>query len=213
MSLVDALRDHREETQRARRVNGVATGIVTDNQDPEGFGRVKVRFPWLEEEAESDWAKVASLMAGKERGAVFLPEVDDEVLVAFEQGDINYPFVIGALWNAEDVPPETNADGKNNIRKITSRSGHELIFNDDNEGQQEKLEIHSKSGHTILLDDAAGQEQVVIKDKTGSNILTIDAVGNTVSLESATKIAIKAPMIEINADAMLTLKGGMVKIN
>lgn len=213
MNLVDTLRDRNEETRKSKRVYGVASGIVTNNQDPEEFGRIKVKFPWLEEEAESDWAKVASFMAGKERGAVFLPEVDDEVLVAFEQGDINHPYIIGALWSKEDSPPETNVDGKNNIRKITSRSGHEIIFNDDAEGQQEQLEIHSKSGHSILLDDSSGQEQLVIKDKTGNNIVKIDSMQNTVSLESAMKITIQAPMIEIKADTMLTLKGGIVKIN
>ncbi|MCW5783301.1 MAG: phage baseplate assembly protein V [Nitrospirales bacterium] len=146
MNLVDTLLDRSEETKKGKRVYGVASGIVTNNQDPDGYGRVKVKFPWLEEESESDWVKVASFMAGKERGGVFLPEVDDEVLVAFEQGDINHPFVIGALWSQEDPPPETNADGKNNIRKFTSRSGHEIIFNDDAEGQQEKIEIHSGEG-------------------------------------------------------------------
>lgn len=213
MNLVDAFRDKDEETKKSKRVYGVASGIVTNNQDPEGFGRVKIKFPWLEEESESDWVKIASFMAGKERGGVFLPEVDDEVLVAFEQGDINHPFVIGALWSQEDPPPETNADGKNNIRKFTSRSGHEIIFNDDAEGQQEKVEIHSKGGHCILLDDSTGQEKVVVKDKTGKNILKMDAVQNSVSIESSTKISIQAPMIEIKADGVLTLKGGMVKIN
>ena len=122
MSLTDLLLDDREEIERGRRVNGVAVGIVTDNHDPEGLGRVKVRFPWLGEGVESDWCKVASFMAGDGRGAVFLPEIEDEVLVAFEQGDVNFPYVIGALWNSSDRPPETNADGRNDVRKIRSRS-------------------------------------------------------------------------------------------
>ena len=73
MNLVDALSDQDEDVAKAKRVHGVAIGIVTNNKDPDGYGRIKVKFPWLEEEAESDWVKICSLMAGKERGAVFFP--------------------------------------------------------------------------------------------------------------------------------------------
>ncbi|GJL61828.1 MAG: phage tail protein [Nitrospirales bacterium] len=213
MNLAEALTDSDEEIAKSKRINGVATGIVTDNKDPDKLGRVKVKFPWLEEEAESDWAKVVSLMAGKERGAVFFPEVDDEVLVGFEQGDVNCPYVLGGLWNQEDKPPETNDDGKNNIRKITSRSGHEIIFNDDHEKKKEKIEIRTNAGHVITLDDSAGKERIEVKDKTGNNFLTIDSMQNAIAIEAAAKISIKAPMIELDASGMLTLKGGMVKIN
>ena len=107
----------------SNRIYGVVTGIVTNNQDPEKLGRVKVRFPWLSENDESWWARVAVPMAGKEIGTYFLPEVDSEVLMAFEQGDIHFPYVLGALWNDPNKPPETNEDGKNNKRTIVSRSG------------------------------------------------------------------------------------------
>ena len=221
MSLVDLLTDTEEERERTRRINGVAVGIVTDNQDPEGLGRVKVQFPWLSEKSESDWAKVMSFMAGRERGAVFLPEVDDEVLVAFEHGDINYPYVIGALWNSEDTPPETNADGRNNIRKIRFRSGHEVLFNDDHEGGQEKLEIRTNAGHTVVLDDTSGQEKIEIRDKTESNFIEIDSVQNSITIESAASLKIKAQTVEIEAGtamtikagATLTIEGALVKIN
>ena len=105
------------------KLSGVAVGIVTNNQDPQQLGRVKVRFPWLPGEDESFWAMIAVLMAGHERGTYFLPEVDDQVLVAFEHGDIRRPYVLGALWHRAAPPPETNADGKNNKRLIRSRSG------------------------------------------------------------------------------------------
>src|SRR2546426_9457473 len=84
---------------REKKLYGVVAGIVTNNEDPDGLGRVKIRFPWLSEDNESWWARIAAPMAGKERGAYFLPEVDDEVLVAFEHGDVNFPYVLGALWN------------------------------------------------------------------------------------------------------------------
>lgn len=210
MSLIDLLTDEDEERARTKRINGIVTGIVTNNRDEEGLGRIKIKFPWLSEKNETDWAKVMSFMAGKERGGFFLPEVGDEVLVAFEHGDINYPYVIGALWNNEDNPPETNSDGKNNIRKIRSRSGHEIVFNDDDTSKQEKIEIHSSGGHKILLDDSAGQEKIEIIDKTGSNKMTIDSVQNSISIESAMQLKIKAQVIEIEAGATMTIKAGAV---
>lgn len=210
MSLIDLLTDEDEERARTRRVNGIVTGIVTNNKDEEGLGRIKVKFPWLSEENETDWAKVMTFMAGKERGGFFLPEVGDEVLVAFEHGDINYPYVIGALWNNEDNPPETNSDGKNNIRKIRSRSGHEIVFNDDDTSKQEKIEIHTRGGHKILLDDSAGQEKIAIIDKTGSNKMTIDSVQNSISIESSTQLKIKAQVIEIEAGTTMTIKAGAI---
>jgi uncharacterized protein involved in type VI secretion and phage assembly len=161
MNLTDVLTDQNEKNAKTDRIYGVVSAIVTDNHDPDGRARVKVKFPWLEEQAETDWAKVVSLMAGKDRGAVCLPENGDEVLVAFEHGDVHHPYILGALWNSEDTPPETNSDGKNNIRKIKSRSGHELIFCDDGEGQKEKVELHTKAGHKILLDDSTGAEKIV----------------------------------------------------
>ena len=229
MSIVDLLTNEEEEQARTKRINGVVTALVTNNNDPEGLGRVKVKFPWLVEESESCWTKIMSFMGGKERGSFFLPEVDDEVLVAFEHGNINYPYVIGSLWNSEDKPPETNSDGKNNIRKITSRSGHEIILNDDNEGGKEKIEIHTNGGHKILLDDStgeekieivtskghkvllddsAGQEKIEIVDKTGSNKMIIDSVQNSINMECGMKLKINANIIEIEADSTMTIKAG-----
>lgn len=195
-----------QEGARDRRVTGVVVGIVTNNKDTEGMGRVKVKFPWRGDADESYWARVATLMAGKDRGTFFLPEVEDEVLVAFDHGDINHPYIIGALWNGVDTPPETNSDGKNNIRKIKSRSGHEIIFGD--EQSKEKIELHTNAGHTIILDDSAGNEKIEIKDKTGNNSITIDSVQNAITISSQMKLSIKARMIEIEAEGMMTIKSG-----
>jgi uncharacterized protein involved in type VI secretion and phage assembly len=203
------------------RGHSVVVGVVTNNQDTEGQGRVKVKFPWLADGVESHWARIASPMGGKDRGMFFLPEVDDEVLVAFEHGDMNHCYILGALWNGTDKPPETNSNGKNNIRKITSRSGHEIIFNDDSTTKKEKIEIHTKAGHKILLDDSAGQEKIEIKDKTGNNAIKVDSVQNSIDISSQMKLNIKAQMIEIEAGATMTIKakgpltlqGAMVKIN
>ncbi|HEC98654.1 MAG TPA: phage tail protein [Nitrospirae bacterium] len=207
MSIIDALEI---EDRSIKKTVGVAAGIVTNNQDPDGLGRVKIKFPWLSDDNESDWVRIATFMAGSERGSFFLPEVGDEVLVAFEHGDINHPYVIGALWNGVATPPATNSDGQNNIRKIRSRSGHEIIFNDDDTGKQEKIEIHTNAGHKIVLDDTAGQEKIEIIDKTGSNKMTIDSVRNSVNIESALQLKIKANIVEIEGTTSLTLKSNAV---
>jgi uncharacterized protein involved in type VI secretion and phage assembly len=160
---------NRLDERRTGTISGVMVGLVIDNKDPEGLGRVKVRFPALSIDEVGQWARIAVLMAGAERGTFFLPEVDDEVLVAFEQGDITRPYVLGALWNGQDKPPDTNADGGNNLRFIKSRSGH-----------------------LIRLDDTDGAEKIEIIDKSGSNSITIDTAGNMITITSAKDIVIEA---------------------
>ncbi|HYN44631.1 MAG TPA: phage baseplate assembly protein V [Candidatus Limnocylindrales bacterium] len=218
MSLLDALTGG---GQSAGRTYGVAAGIVTNNQDPDGLGRVKIKFPWLSEDNETGWVRIATFMTGNERGSFFLPEVGDEVLVAFGHGDINQPYVVGALWSGKDKPPETNSDGKNNIRKLRSRSGHEIIFNDDSTTKKEKIEIHTKAKHKIILDDSAGGEKIEIVDKTGNNKIIIDSTQNSINIESTMQLKIKSQIIEIEAGGnmtiksvgILTLSGSLVKIN
>ena len=87
---------------RDNKIEGIVLGIVTNNQDELKQGRVKIKFPWLGEGDETYWARIATFMAGNEMGAFFLPEVGDEVIVAFDHGDINYPYVLGALWNGQE---------------------------------------------------------------------------------------------------------------
>jgi uncharacterized protein involved in type VI secretion and phage assembly len=211
MNLLELLSPDTETRDHTGKIFGVVVGVVTNIQDPEKLGRVKVRFPWLSEEDESNWARIAVLMAGKERGTFFLPEVDDEVLVAFELGDVRFPYVLGALWNGVDVPPRDNADGKNNERVIHSRSGHELIFND--EDGKEQVEIKTKGGHQLLLDDTSGSEKIVIKDKTGSNSILIDSAQNAIAFEGQTKISLKAQQIEIEGTTSLKIKGMQLEIS
>lgn len=205
----------------AGKLNGVACGIVTNNKDPDKLGRLKVKFPWLSDDNETDWVRMTTFMAGGERGSFFLPEVGDEVLVAFENGDINSPYVIGALWNGADNPIETNSDGKNNIRKIKSRSGHELIFND--EENKESLEIHTKAGHKIILDDSSGKEKMEIKDKSGDNSILIDSAKNAMAISSKMKIDVKsgnnsilidssANSIAISSQMKLSIKAQAIEI-
>ena len=220
MGLYDLVKNDKEDI-KGKRIEGIVLGIVTNNQDPKEVGRVKIKFPWLSDGEESYWARVITLMGGKDRGTFFLPEVGDEVLVAFDHGDINHPYVIGALWNDVDKPPEKNADGKNNIRKIKSRSGHEIIFDDSSEEKTEKLEIRTNAGHKILLDDSSGREKIEIMDKKKNNKITIDSAQNSINIESAMQLKIKANVVEIEgttsltlkSNAALTIQGLPVKIN
>lgn len=178
MSLYELMSD-REDTNTTKLISGVVIGIVTNNKDPDNYGRIKLKFPWFSDEDESEWARVASLMAGENRGVMFLPEVDDEVLVAFEQGDFRRPYVIGALWNGVDVlPEEFENDGKNNIRFIKSRSGH-----------------------IIKLDDTDGSEKIEIIDKTGLNSFVIDTAENTITITVDKDIKLEAPQGKISLNA------------
>ena len=105
--------------ERGRRViGGVAAAVVVDNRDKQGMGRIQVRLPGWSDNKVTYWARVAAFMAGAERGALFLPEIDDEVLVGFEFGDVTRPYVLGALWNGKDKPPISTAEGNNDLRLI-----------------------------------------------------------------------------------------------
>jgi uncharacterized protein involved in type VI secretion and phage assembly len=198
-------------------MRGVAVGIVTDNEDPDGLGRVRLEFPWRDAEDTSDWARIATPMAGSGMGAYFLPEVGDEVLVAFENGDVHHPYVLGSLWNGEDRPPAEN-DGDNDVRTIRSRAGHEITLDDDD--REGNVTIRSAGGHEIRLDDASGSETVTITDSAGETVLTAEGTG-TVTLGAGATLKLEAPMLELAADGnltveaggVLTLKGSLVKIN
>ncbi|MGE5372255.1 MAG: phage baseplate assembly protein V [Solirubrobacterales bacterium] len=201
------------------KIYGVSIGIVTNIKDPEKLGRIKVKLPYRETEHETDWIRIVTLMGGAQMGTWFLPEVGSEVLLAFAEGDVNMPFVIGTLWNSKEKPPETNEDGKNNIRKIKTRSGHELIFND--ESGKENITLKTAKGQQMLLDDK--DTKIVIKDKSGNNVVTIDGQNNAVEVSANMKITIKAGSckllmdgsqnkVQVESPMNLTLKGQMVKI-
>jgi uncharacterized protein involved in type VI secretion and phage assembly len=152
------------------RCYGVVTAVVTSNQDPDQQGKVKIKLPGMTDDETGPWARVAVLMGGGGRGTFFLPEQGDEVLVAFDNGNLKLPYIIGGLWSSQDKPPDVNADGKNNKRFIKSRSGHLIRF-----------------------DDTAGSEKVEIIDKSGNNSVTFDAANNSVTINSAKDITISAP--------------------
>lgn len=197
-----------------RRIAGVVTGIVKSLDDPDEMGRVQLTFPWMAEgEPVSYWARIAAPMAGPERGFQFMPEVDDEVLVAFEHGDLRLPYVVGFLWNGEDKPPRTEPAQ----RAIQTVSGHVLEF-DDSEGSEKisllfkgetpsitidekTVTVETSSGHLIKLDDDAGISlQFGGSDPSitlESGKLSLVMGGSSIEL-SASGAKIVAPLIELN---------------
>jgi len=196
---------------------GVVVGVVTNNQDPQKMHRVKVRFPWLSEGStdESHWARVATLMAGKDRGAYFLPEVDDEVLVAFEHGSVDHAYVIGALWNGKDTPPDSNDDGNNNRRRITSRSGHTVILND--EQGSESIEVIDKTKRNKIVITSSDNKITIEADgdieiKSATGKLRMSAIG--VEIKSQAGIDMQATAnIDVKATAQVNVRGALVNLN
>lgn len=194
---------------------GVVVGIVTNNHDPDGMHRVKVRFPWLNLDDESHWARVVATMAGNDRGAYFLPEPDDEVLVAFEHGSVEHPYVIGALWNGKDKPPENNSDGKNDNRTIKSRSGHVIRLCDSS--GSERIEVIDKTGNNKIVITSSdnkiaieAQGDISIKSSTGK--VKIDAVGVEITSSSDVKIQAQTS-IDASATGQVNIKGSLVNLN
>ncbi|HVE86946.1 MAG TPA: phage baseplate assembly protein V [Myxococcales bacterium] len=205
----------KQDAGASSRMFGLVVGIVTNNQDPDKMGRVKVKFPWLSDTEESFWARVAVPMAGKDRGAWFLPEVDDEVLVGFEHGDLRFPYVLGALWNGKDTPPADNGDGKNNLRIIKSRSGHVIKLND--EDGKETIEIIDKKGKNSIVIDSANDAITITSEKD----ITFSATKGTIKLDaknvelkssSDTKMESSAGM-DVKASSQLNIKGATVNLN
>lgn len=151
---------------------GVVTGKVQEVRDPQAEGRVKVSFDWMGDGAQGYWAPVASIMGGGDRGAWYMPEVGDEVLVAFAQGDVDHPYVVGFLHNGEQRPPETDPQ----VRMLRSVNGHEIAIRDPD----------------VVGGDTGG---IVIKDAHGNQIELSNA---RITITSVAQIEITAPAVIIN---------------
>ncbi len=189
------------------RFYGVYTAIVSDNDDPDGQGRVRIRLPWSPDSAGTAyeaWARLATMMAGNERGSWFIPDVDDEVLICFEAGDVRHPYVVGMLWNGQDAPPQSMQSG-NNIKQLRSRSGIEITL-DDSSGQ-ETLTLKTPGGQTVTLQD--GATLIELRD-SGGNSVKLEASGITVN--ASAKVTINASTVEVSA-GMVTVNAGMSKFS
>lgn len=181
----------------------ISLGVVTDNNDPEAIGRVKVQLPWLGDDVESTWARTAAPMAGDERGFFFLPEVGDEVLVGFEHGDVHRPYILGALWNGQDAPPLGSGDavgagGQVMQRIIKTSAGHIILLDDDD------------AGGGITIEDSAGNKIVL---DTASNGLKIEVQGN-LEIEAQGTVTIKGSGgVEVESSGQVNVKGSVINLN
>lgn len=187
----------------ADRLYGVYPAIVSDNRDPDQQGRVKVRLPWAPDSgraAREAWARLATLMAGSNRGTWMVPDVDDEVLVAFEGGDPRHPYVVGALWNGRDKPPATmDGAGQNQKKVIRSRSGITITFDDTS--PQSRLTLETPEGQRVTLGDGPGA--IEIRDANGNSI-RLEPAGITVTASAsltlrASQVSIAASAIQVDA--------------
>ena len=205
------------------RENGIMIGVVADLDDPERLGRVRVTFPYLEDQ-QSYWARLVVPIAGKDRGVFYRPEVGDEVVVVFEQGDPRRPYIMGGVWNQQDPPPADDGNPtQNNWRFIKSRSGHIFKF-DDTQGA-EKIEIIDKNEtHKVIIDSANQKIQVIcdvgdVEVTASAGDVKVQALN--IEVKGDVSVKVEAPTIDITAQAqatidgggMLTLKGGIVNIN
>jgi phage protein D/phage baseplate assembly protein gpV len=202
-------------------IAGVVSAIVTNVKDDDGIGQAKVKIPRLDEQFESDWMRVVQPGAGDGRGGIFLPEVDDEVLVAFEQGDVRRGYVLGGVYNGvhKPSPPAhdgaVGSDGKVAKRSFTSRKGHFLLFSDQD--GDEYVEVATKDQKFSIK---AAQDQdggVVLVTSNGK--VTVNAQGDItisgkakIAIEATGELSIKGQKVSIEAQSALEMKGVNVSL-
>lgn len=201
------------ETPVAERVSTGAGGLfygaypalVTDIVDPDQQGRVKVKLPWSPDAGNGSyevWARLATMMAGNNRGTWFIPDKNDEVLVTFEGGNPRRPYVVGALWNGQDKPPEQmDGSGNNYLKTILSREGVRITL-DDTTGAT-KLRLETPNGQSIVLSDA--DNSILAQDSNGNSI-KMDASG--INIIAAAQVKIQASTVEVDA-SMVTVNSAM----
>jgi uncharacterized protein involved in type VI secretion and phage assembly len=205
-----------------RSLSGVVTAIVKDLDDPKGLGRVQLEFPWLEQSYRTDWVPIATPLTGKKRGQFFMPEIDDEALVAFEHGDFDHPFIIGFLWNGVDTPPD---DGiTTSVRRLRTVSGHVVEFDDRDGMERILIQTKDKEGHQIEISDTPpayikirtrggpeGAQEIKLADTPPSvtietsthNQITISNLPPTITIKTAagSQIMVSDAVINISTQA------------
>jgi phage baseplate assembly protein gpV len=204
-----ALEDDRDDDKR---ISGVVVGKVINLVDPMALGRVQVQIPNIDSMDLSAWARVAVPMAGIAAGTYFIPNIGDEVLIAFEQGDVNVPYIVGSLWNASAPPPMPSPLAQ--IRMIRTPLGNQISF--------------SEVPPTISITGPSLVNGMVLADAPGAGVLTLQVAGNTVIVSTAgiamqsgssvvsitsAGVTIHAPTVQIIGDGDVSVAGAMVRIN
>jgi uncharacterized protein involved in type VI secretion and phage assembly len=235
-TMADLIDQSMVEQRTTQMWGGVVVGIVTNNNDPDSMARVKVKFPWLDASLESNWARVSAVGAGNTHGFLWLPEVNDEVLVAFEHGDFDYPYVIGSVWNGQDAMPETTGaavvDGKIVTRTIKTTAGHIVRFTE--KSGDKKIEIIDSTTQTKITLDETNKKITMTSTgdielsatgnldiKATKNITMSSQTGNVTIKTDAGNVSVKGVQTAIEASATLdvkssgitNVKGSLVNIN
>ena len=190
-----------------QRFYGVVEAIVEENDDgDEKEGRVKVCFPWFSGEMVSEWCRVAQFYAGPGYGAYFVPEVGDEVLVAFIHGDMRLPIIIGGLYNGLDKPPAAKNGG--DPKYIQTKAGHKIVF-EDGPGK-EKIEIIDSSGNNIIVIDTTANTITI----SAQADVTVEAKTGRLTLKGKTGVEISSPAtIDVKATGAVTVSGSTIALN
>ncbi|MGI8683979.1 MAG: VgrG-related protein [Acidimicrobiales bacterium] len=208
------------------RIPGVVSGIVTDVKDPEAQGRVKVKFPWMSDDYGTSWCRMVQFGAGQDRGALFLPEVNDEVLVAFEQGDPRRPYVLGGLYNGQDKPkaggPITTSNGKVARRGYVSKTGSMLVFFEE-PGKEGIAILSSDKGLRISLNKTkttihvASNGEIKIEGRSkvtvdGGQELVLTARKVSIGASDTTSVEVKGVQIDVKASAKASVSAPQVSL-
>lgn len=185
-----------------KRFYGVVQGIVTDVNDSDGKeGRVKVQFPWFDDQMETEWCRVKQAYAGNGYGAFFVPEAGDEVLIAFIHGDMRMPIILGGLYNGKDKPP-THRSSSQDQKMIRTKGKHELLFDDS--PNQQRVRIKTNGGHVADLSDV--DKKIQIQSSAGQTVV-IDDSGKKITIQTG------GSTIEVNSQGTITLTGSSVVLN
>jgi uncharacterized protein involved in type VI secretion and phage assembly len=187
---------------------GAHLAEVTSLDDPDGRARVQLRlfnFDGVDDHDATIWARVAAPFAGDNRGTFFIPDVGDEVLVVFVNGDPRHPIVVGGLWNGSATPPESISGGRNVKKVIRSKNGVKVTLED--EDGQEKFIAETPGGQKVTLKDGPGS--IIIEDSNGNSV-KLETAGITIT--ASAKVTINASQVAVSA-GMVTVDAGMSRFS
>ena len=191
---------------------GLHAGNVVDNEDPEGRGRVKLNFAWISEDFVTDWTTVAQIYAGNGYGAYWIPEVDDQVVVAFLRGELRQPIVIGSLYSQQATPHAARGSGAD-PKYFRTAGGHMLLMED---GSGRKIELIDATGNNSVLIDSDANS-ITVKAQTDVNVeagANVSVKGSAnVTVEATGNLSLKGAAITIEASGAVTVSGATINLN